>query len=130
MGILISILICDLLIPVTMFAFGLYFTNRAPKSINHLFGYRTTMSMKNKDTWEFAHKYCGKVWLIVGTVLLLVTLVLFLLLSRVDTDVAETVSLIFCTVQLVCLLVSIIPTERALKRNFDSNGIRKNNVSK
>ena len=31
------------------------------EDVNFVFGYRTSMSMKNKDTWEFAHKYCGKV---------------------------------------------------------------------
>ena len=40
---------------------------KAPKEINSVFGYRTSMSMKNKDTWEFAHKYCGKVKYIFST---------------------------------------------------------------
>ena len=39
---------------------------KAPDSINPVFGYRTTMSMKNRDTWEFAHQYCGKLWWILG----------------------------------------------------------------
>ena len=38
------------------------------------FGYRTKMSMKNKDTWEFAHKYCGKLWYVWGIILLLLTI--------------------------------------------------------
>ena len=54
-------LIMDLLLPFTMIGFGRYFMKKAPKEINSVFGYRTSMSMKNKDTWEFAHKYCGKV---------------------------------------------------------------------
>ena len=50
------------LLPFTMIGFGRYFMKKAPKEINSVFGYRTSMSMKNKDTWEFSHKYCGKVW--------------------------------------------------------------------
>ena len=60
MGFWIFMLIMDLLLPFTMIGFGRYFMKKAPKEINSVFGYRTSMSMKNKDTWEFAHKYCGK----------------------------------------------------------------------
>ena len=44
--------------------------NKAPKDINHTFGYRTKRSMMNKDTWSFAHAYIGKLWLICGLVLM------------------------------------------------------------
>ena len=62
MGFWIFMLIMDLLLPFTMIGFGRYFMKKAPKEINSVFGYRTSMSMKNKDTWEFAHKYCGNTW--------------------------------------------------------------------
>ena len=55
MGFWIFMLITDLLIPVIMTVFGWYFIKQAPKNINYLFGYRTEMSMKNEDTWKFAH---------------------------------------------------------------------------
>ena len=42
-------LIMDLLIRVTMIGFGRYFMKNAPKEINAVFGYRISMSMKNKD---------------------------------------------------------------------------------
>ena len=37
------------------------FYEKGSKGNKFSIGYRTSMSMKNKDTWEFAHKYCGKV---------------------------------------------------------------------
>lgn len=54
---------------------------KAPKEINAVFGYRTTMSMKNKDTWEFAHKYCDRIWYVCGCIMLPLTVLpmLFLL---------------------------------------------------
>ena len=52
MGFWIFMLIMDLLLPFTMIGFGRYFMKKAPKEINSVFGYRTSMSMKNKDTWE------------------------------------------------------------------------------
>ena len=63
----IFMLIMDLLLPFTMIGFGRYFMKKAPNEINSVFGYRTSMSMKNKDTWEFDHKYCGKVWYVCGS---------------------------------------------------------------
>ena len=60
MGFWIFMLLMDLLLPLMMAGFGKLFMTKSPQNINVAFGYRTTMSMKNKDTWEFAHKYCGK----------------------------------------------------------------------
>ena len=48
-------LIMNLLIPFTMIGFGFYFQKHPPKEINELFGYRTSLSMKNEDTWKTAH---------------------------------------------------------------------------
>lgn len=83
MGFWIFMLIMDLLIPVTMIGFGSYFMKNAPKEINAVFGYRTSMSMKNKDTWEFAHKYCGKVWCSFGIAMLSITVIfMFLVIGK------------------------------------------------
>lgn len=83
MGFWIFMLIMDLLIPFTMIGFGKMFLKKAPDQINYVFGYRTSMSMKNQDTWVFAHHYCGKIWYICGLILLVVSLiVLFLVIGK------------------------------------------------
>ena len=82
----IFMLIMDLLLPFTMIGFGRYFMKKAPKEINSVFGYRTSMSMKNKDTWEFAHKYCGKVWYVCGMVMLPITVIFMLLVIGKNED--------------------------------------------
>ena len=74
----IFMLILVLLIPLSVIGFGHYFSRNAPKEINMAFGYRTRMSMKNKETWEFAHHHCGKIWTIVGWILLLVSCITML----------------------------------------------------
>ena len=79
MGFWIFMLIMDLLIPFTMIGFGKMFLKKAPDQINYVFGYRTSMSMKNQDTWVFAHHYCGKIWYICGLILLVVSLIVLLL---------------------------------------------------
>lgn len=121
----IFMLVMDLLIPITMAAFGKYFAKKAPKEINMIFGYRTSMSMKNRDTWEFAHHHLGKIWYITGVVLLFATVIIFLCVILKPQDTIERVGEIVCILQLVLLIVSIIPTEVALHKTFDKNGNRK-----
>ena len=60
MGFWCFMLAMDLIIPLSMIFLGKYFSKRAPKEINMLFGYRTTRSTKNQDTWQFAHRYLRK----------------------------------------------------------------------
>lgn len=55
MGFWIFMLLMNVIIPFTMIGFGKYFCKSGPKDINMAFGYRTGMSMKNKETWVFAH---------------------------------------------------------------------------
>ena len=125
----IFMLLMDLLIPATMISFGTLFVTKPPQKINHLFGYRTTMSTKNKDTWEFAHKHCGKLWKTIGLILIPVSIIPLLLVLGKGIDVIGTVGGIVCCVQIIPLSLSLIPTELALKKTFDKNGIRKNTTS-
>lgn len=125
MGFWIFMLIMDLLIPVTMIGFGSYFMKNAPKEINAVFGYRTSMSMKNKDTWEFAHKYCGKVWCSFGIAMLSITVIFMFLVIGKNEECVGRIGGIICGVQLIPLIGSIFPTEVALKKNFDKNGKRR-----
>ena len=125
MGFWLFMLTMDLLIPFTMIGFGRYFLKKVPKEINMVFGYRTAMSMKNKETWEFAHKYCGKIWYACGWIMLPVTVVFLLLTIGKSEDYVGMVGEVICIVQLIPLIGSIFPTEIALKKNFDKNGKRR-----
>ena len=120
----IFMLLVDLLIPLTMVVFGKQFMTRPPKSINAAFGYRTTMSMKNNDTWDFAHKYLGKLWFKFGIVLIPLSVIPLISVFSKAINTIGVVGGIVCIVQLVLAFGTIIPTEVALKKTFDRNGIR------
>lgn len=120
----IFMLIMNLIIPLSMIGFGKYFLKNTPKEINSVFGYRTTMSMKNRDTWDFAHKYFGKIWYICGLVLLPFSIILMFFVLGQDKDVIGALGTILCFIQIIPLIGSIFPTEKALKKNFDKNGNR------
>ena len=125
MGFWIYMLIIDLLLPFTMIGFGKYFLKTAPKNINTVFGYRTSMSMKNKDTWIFAHKYCGKIWFISGLIMLPLSVIVMMFVFGGLENVVGTVGAVLCGIQLIPILISIILTEKALNKTFDKNGIRR-----
>ena len=114
-----------LLIPLSMLGFGTLFVTNPPKDINSLFGYRTAMSMKNMDTWQYAHHYCGRLWCRIALVLAPVSCISFLVVRRADISVIGTVGCAICVLQLIPLALSIYFTEKALKRTFDLNGTRK-----
>ena len=125
MGFWIFMLCTVLLVPVIMLFFGLYFKNKSPKEINSLFGYRTTMSMKNKDTWEFAHHYCGRLWLVLGMIMLPLSVIPMLFFINQDIDVVGTAGAIIEIIQIIVLLIPIYSTEKALKKEFDENSNRR-----
>lgn len=121
----IFMLLMNLLIPVSMIGFGKIFLTKPPKDINSVYGYRTRRSSKNKDTWMFAHQYCGKLMYRWGWILLFLSIIPMLFVLKKDNDAVGTVSSIICFLQLIPLLGVILPTEKALKKTFDENGNRK-----
>lgn len=110
-----------LLTPAIMLGVGFAWKKHPPGEINDLCGYRTKRSMMNQETWKFAHAYCAKIWRVWNGVLLLLSAAL-LFLFRSDFVNA---SLWVIGFQIVVLCLSIFLTERALKKNFDENGNRR-----
>ena len=124
-GFYVYMLLTSLLIPVIMLVFGWIFHRQAPKKINVWYGYRSARSMKNEDTWVFAHQHIGRTWMLVGAVLLVISVIPMIAVYGKDDDTVSVVSLVLLFVQMLPMIMSLIPTERALKRTFDENGIRK-----
>ena len=124
-GFWVFMLIMVLLIPITMIVFGRLFSNKAPKDINYTFGYRTKRSMMNKETWKFAHEYIGKLWFICGLTLLPPSVVVMVLVLGKEPNTVGTVGGILTIVQMIPMIGAIVPTENALKKNYDEFGRRR-----
>ena len=128
----IFMLVMNLLIPITMISFGHSFEKKPPKieRSKFAFGYRTIMSMKNADTWEYAHRIFGKLWFRFGIVLGLISIIpLFFVIGR-DKDTIGFAGLIISYVQMAVMLIPVIPTEISLRKRFDKNGNRKDKDEK
>lgn len=123
-----AILLVDVfVVPAVLLGFGWRFMKKPPQDINGAYGYRTSMSMKNRDTWEFAHQVCGRVWRRMGWVLLALSAVL---LAWMETRPGGErtnwmLGILVVITEGAALILTIIPVERALKKTFDRDGNRR-----
>lgn len=112
----------DLLLPFILIVFGIFALLVIPRKPNWIMGYRTPMACKNQDTWVFAHKHFGKQMIIFGLVYVLLSVERVML---TDSGASSGVIGIIIAAQVVAVLLALIPTEIALRKEFDKDGIRR-----
>ena len=123
----IFMLVMNLLTPLVMIIYGRIFEKKPPKIARSkfAFGYRTVMSMKNEETWEYAHRFFGKLWFRFGIAVGLISIIVLFFFIGKDKDTVGFVGMIIDYVQLAAMLLPVIPTEISLRRRFDKYGNRK-----
>ena len=114
-----------LLIPTIMIIMGKVMKNHHPKEINPIFGYRTSSSMKNIDTWKFANQLAGQTWFKWGWITLIPTVICIVWLYEKNIATMGIVATAGVFLQIIPLCAVIVPVERALKREFDDEGKRR-----
>ena len=121
----VTMFICNLLVPIILIGFGYFMYKYPPKQINGIIGYRTKMSRKSMETWIFAQKYCGRLWLKIGFLMIIPTILVQIPFIHSSVDAIGTATFIIEMVQVAIVLLTIVPVELALRRVFDENGFRK-----
>lgn len=125
MGFWLFLLVCNLLLPIIMIVAGKMMWKHCPKEINGVYGYRTKRSGINKDTWNYAHEYCGRLWWKSGLVMLVMTIIVFLPFINSSDKSIGTVGLFPCIIQCIIMIATVFITEHALKKTFTEDGIRR-----
>ena len=115
-------LVCSHVVPAITILAGWFMWKHAPEKINKVIGYRTKRSMQNEDTWEFAHKFCGKLWWIMGWIVFALSAVVLIPFCKSSYNTIGIVAGVIVGVQCVLLVMSYIPTEIALKKKFFDDG--------
>lgn len=110
--------IMTMMMPILMILIGLLWKKHPPKQINSFYGYRTAWSMQSQEAWDFAHAYHAKTWMFWGISLLIFSLAAMILIYRKENY--EIYDLVIVGMQMVVMLVSIVPTELALKKKYGS----------
>ncbi len=120
----LSMLVIVLLIPLLVLGFGVRFSKSAPRDITAVFGYKTTRSTMSWDTWTFAHAQLGKLWKLMGLIMVVVSAGLFTLVIKQGVDTVSIFTILLMLAQAIAIGVSIIFVEKSLKKNFDDRGER------
>lgn len=126
MGENIIIAVCDMLLPLTMLGLGLMIRLTKP-GYGDAFGYRTTWSLKSKETWVRAQRLFGSICTKAYAVLSFLTLLSGVMIIFADTDdLALTIAVNAVNlVNFIALFVIIGITDGIVKREFNKDGNRK-----
>ena len=115
-----SLLYIHLLIGPLMLLISLIFYYFPPKEINDLYGHRTSRSMKNKDTWNYANKKSTIMMLWVSLLTCFIQCFTIVLAYKLDQ------SILIATIFLcIGLIVGSYIIEQDLKKKFDNEGNRR-----
>lgn len=121
----IEIFIVNLIIPAVMLFGGYMMKTCPPRSISRWVGFRTALSMKNADTWAFAHACCGRVWWKIGWISLALSVLGQLPFAKNGEETLETLALVMVLAQSFVLLGTVVYVQRELKQAFDESGRRR-----
>lgn len=120
MDVIISFTLC-LIAPLIIFFSGLLLRLKKIDR-NYLFGYRTSLSMKNDLTWKYANTNLGKIWSVYGAILLIISIVLCIYLYKKNEKLDSIYILLLIFLQLVFVIISIIFMEIKMNKKFDKEG--------
>ncbi len=109
-------LVMALLIPLTMFILGLCWWRIRIPPYGGSSGYRTRRSLAGPEAWAFAHVYFGRLWTILGAVMLPLSVVSMLPCRGGDAERIGWWGVGVCLIQSVVMLIPMIATENALRR--------------
>lgn len=120
-----EIFIVNLIIPAVMLFGGYMMKTCPPRSISRWVGFRTALSMKNTDTWAFAHVCCGMVWWKTGWISLALSVLVQLPFAKAGEETLGMLALMMVLAQFIVLLGTVVYVQKELKRTFDECGRRR-----
>ncbi len=123
MGFWIFMFIMTLLVPFSLI-FMWYVCPRI-KRVNGIMGYRTSRSMMNQSTWDFAQRVCARnsMKMFFPTTILAVVIMPFC--QNKDNNTIGWIGLGVTLTQLISYGIILFLTEKDLKKEFDDRGKRR-----
>lgn len=124
MGDNVIIAVVDMLLPLTMLGLGLMIWLTKP-GYGDMFGYRTTWSLKSKETWERAQGLFGKICTITYAVISFISLIAGIVPIIWKSDISGIIVCVLYLVQFFSVFVVIGVTDGIVAREFNKDGTRK-----
>ena len=110
--------ILAMLPPALMLCVGIMWKVSPPKMNGKALAYRTALSTRSEETWNFAHRHCSKLWIRLGIVLGLVSALLMWFLREQYLNFI----LWLLAGQMVFFCLSAFLVDLLLKNGFDDHG--------
>lgn len=108
-------------IGMVLFIVGLLFRIFPPKKINSIYGYRTTNSRRNLNTWKVANRYSAELMMFEGLIIAAIGIISTFINDNRAIETALDIGLIFSS-----FVIILVATEKHLNKLFDKDGNRKN----
>lgn len=99
---------------VTSILAGFIMLKFPPKKINGLYGYRTSNSMKNQKSWDFAQIYSAKEIIKIGVINILLSSMGFIFNPTETTSFTIGIAVLVMSISFLLFRV-----ENAIQRNFN-----------
>lgn len=94
-------------------------------SPNPFIGYRTALSMRNQDTWDFANADCARRFQKAGPWMAAASFAVMLCVMAAPPDIQTAVLLVVMGAQVACVCIEAWLVEKDLRRTFDKDGTRR-----
>lgn len=107
-----------MLTPAAMLLVGLLWKMDPPKRDGGRLAYRTQLSARSQESWDFAHRHISKLWVRMGLILSVLTAVLMV----VFREKVSSFLLWLIGGQMVFLCASAFLVDSLLKAVFDQDG--------
>lgn len=115
-----SSILLHLLLGPLLLVISLIYVFFPPKKVNMIYGHRTSLSMKNQDTWVEANKRSALMILLVSALTIIVQLI------GIVFKVNQETTLLYATIFLITgLIIGVLIVEKQLRFIFDKDGNRK-----
>ena len=109
----IACLIC----PLMMLVYGIRFSHYQPKR-EGICGVRIKAALTNDTTWDFAHRYCGRLWQTTGMFMASAVILAMIILMRFSDLVIAVSGVVILFIQLILFILSFCLVSKAIIRNF------------
>ena len=97
-----------LIVPALLLTFGFFYFFKPVKEPNKKFGYRTFFLMKDPEAWTFMQRLAGFVYLILGGVMMLASVIVSLVLIGKDTMALLTTIAICLVIYAILIILAVI----------------------
>lgn len=108
--------------PILLLLLGAYYLFLAPPEANHKAGYRTYFGMGSIGAWRYTQNLAGKVFGILGVVLLITSIIFCIVIGNKEAAEAVMLSLLVLIGETVCALAAYGVVEITVMCRFNENG--------